>query len=469
MGRLALIAMHALETSPLLAAPDWLDKTAIVAVDRAWTWRDVHAQSIELAARLEPGTAICNLCNSRLAFLVTMLAALRRGCAQVLPPSAGPLELSSLLRGHQVATVVVDDEAGESMWAGHPGCLRFTPASRARSSSGASIEAWLPQWNAPSTVLYTSGSTGTPEPHPKTLAQLARGAQVLAARIDEEVSGGVASLGRIVCSVAPQHMFGLEASVMFPLIAGTPVCEARPLLPADVAALFAQAHDGAAWVATPLHLRAFAQADMELPHCRMVLASTMPMSQGLADQAERFSQSPVLEIYGSTETGVLAMRRTARDETWRPVDGVALQAQADGTLVRGSHFSSPLQLADVVEPGAHGVFSLRGRRGDIIKIAGRRASLASLNLCLQDLPGLKDGVLHLPSTGADTQRLALIYSGPPLEIVATRRWLRDRLDPVFVPRVFIKVDQLPRTGPGKLSRAALDEICEAHSRGGRHA
>jgi acyl-coenzyme A synthetase/AMP-(fatty) acid ligase len=154
---------------------------------------------------------------------------------------------------------------------------------------------------------------------------------------------------------------------------------------------------------------------------------------------------------------------------WRPVDGVIVQPLGDGTVVQGSHFTSPLRLADHVEQGEHGTFSLLGRRGDIIKIAGRRASLASLNLCLQELPGLADGVLHLPSTGPDTQRLVLIHSGPPLDIVAARRWLRDRMDPVFVPRVFIKVDQLPRTGPGKLSRAALDEICDTHLHGAREA
>jgi acyl-coenzyme A synthetase/AMP-(fatty) acid ligase len=464
-----MTAMYAIEASPLLADPRFLDRAAIVAAESAWTWRDVHAQAIALAARMETGTAICNLCNSRLAFLVTTLAALRRGCVQVLPPSAGPMELATMLRDHHVSTVVVDDDEGETRWAAHAGCLRFNAAPTPSTWVPAHIDAWLPQWDAQSTVLYTSGSTGTPESHPKTLGQLVRGAQVLAARLEEEVPGGAVALSQIVCSVAPQHMFGLEASVMLPLVTGTPVCEARPLLPADVASMFAQAPQGTAWVATPLHLRAFAQVEMGLPHCCVVLASTMPMSQGLAEQAERFSGSPVLEIYGSTETGVLAMRRTARGLAWRPVDGVIVQPLGDGTVVQGSHFTSPLRLADHVEQGEHGTFSLLGRRGDIIKIAGRRASLASLNLCLQELPGLADGVLHLPSTGPDTQRLVLIHSGPPLDIVAARRWLRDRMDPVFVPRVFIKVDQLPRTGPGKLSRAALDEICDTHLHGAREA
>ena len=48
---------------------------------------------------------------------------------------------------------------------------------------------------------------------------------------------------------------------------------------------------------------------------------------------------------------------------------------------------------------------LLGRQADLVKIGGRRASLAGLNLLLQDLPGLHDGVFYLPDTGDPTERL----------------------------------------------------------------
>ena len=96
----------------------------------------------------------------------------------------------------------------------------------------------------------------------------------------------------------------------------------------------------------------------------------------------------------------------------------------------------------VIEP--NGSFTLLGRQADLVKIAGRRASLAGLNLLLQDMPGLEDGVFYLPSTSNPTERLCLIYAGAPLDRAATRRWLRTRLDPVFLPRDFILLDRLPR-------------------------
>jgi acyl-coenzyme A synthetase/AMP-(fatty) acid ligase len=150
------------------------------------------------------------------------------------------------------------------------------------------------------------------------------------------------------------------------------------------------------------------------------------------------------------------MRRTARETRWSPLDGVSLDPVEGATLGRGAHFASPVQLLDEIVVEANGSFTLLGRQADLVKIAGRRASLAGLNLLLQDLPGLGDGVFYLPATGNPTERLCLIYAGPPLERAAARRWLRARLDPVFLPRDFIRLDRMPRSETGKLRLHSLD-------------
>jgi len=65
-------------------------------------------------------------------------------------------------------------------------------------------------------------------------------------------------------------------------------------------------------------------------------------------------------------------------------------------------------------------------------------------------------VFYLPATGNPTERLCLIYSGPPLERAAVRRWLRARLDPVFLPRDLIRLERMPRSETGKLPLHSLD-------------
>ncbi len=276
-------------------------------------------------------------------------------------------------------------------------------------------------------------------------------------RLAREIDGGLSAIRRIVCSVPPQHMFGVEASVMFSLVHAIPVQEGRPLLPADVQQAFAGS-PATAWIATPLLLRGLVQSGEVLSNCNLVVASTMPLTQQLAQQTEDLVGAPVLEIYGSTETGVLAMRRSAHEAAWTPVRGVRVERVNGATLGYGSHFSSPVPLPDKIEIDSTGSFKLLGRSTDMIKIGGRRASLAGLNLLLEDLPGLEDGVFYLPATTNPTERLCLIYSGPGLDRAGVEKWLRARLDSAFLPRTFVHVDKLPRSDTGKLPRQALDAL-----------
>ncbi|MEJ6022742.1 AMP-binding protein [Ramlibacter sp. PS4R-6] len=447
--------------TPLAGAARHLDRAAVVGGARPWTWREVHAASLALAARLREGATVCNLCGTRAGFLVAWLAALRRGCAQVLPPSGGAGDLVSILRSNTDPIIVVDDASlVEAGWAKHAQCLVFDASPPPSLPSGDEL-AWTPDAESQLVRLYTSGSTGTPEAQHKTLGHLARGAQVLLARLRQELRGEQDAIARIVCSVPPQHMFGLETSVMLSLIGGMPVQEGRPLLPGDVCGALADSHGSALWIATPVHLRAFTQAGERAMGARLVIASTMQLAPALAAEAEALVAAPVMEIYGSTETGAIAMRRTAHETAWRALDGVRLQSSPEGTQAWGGHFESPRQLSDHIELAADGSFRLLGRHGDMLKIAGRRASLAGLNQLLQEMPGLQDGVFFLPASDSPTQRLVLVYAGE-LARDAVLAWLRGRMDPVFLPRTVIRVERLPRAASGKLPRAALEEIHAAY-------
>ena len=429
----------------------------MIGARHVWTWRQVHAASIALALRLPEACAVCNLCNSRVGFLVTWLAALRKHFLTILPPSGGHADLSAILKSVARVLVVVDGpQALQAPWREQADCLTYLPEWQASPDSAEPL-AWQPAWDDIAVRLYTSGSSGAPEPQPKTLTQLATGALVLGERLDEEIDGGMKTIERIVCSVPPQHMFGVECSVMLSLVHAIPVLDRRPLLSADVRAAFADPAL-AAWIATPLHLRSLVQAGEALPNCSVVIASTMALAQPLARTTEALVGAPVLEIYGSTETGVLALRRTVRDASWRPVNGVRLESAAGATTARGTHFASPVALSDRIEIDASGRFSLLGRHADLVKIAGRRASLAGLDLLLQDVPGLEDGVFYLPDTGNPAERLCLIYCGPALDRAALLAWLRPRLDPAFLPRTVIRVERLPRADNGKLPRQALDRV-----------
>jgi hypothetical protein len=291
----------------------------------------------------------------------------------------------------------------------------------------------------------------------------------------------------VVGSVPPQHMFGLEATVMLPWQSGIPVHGQRPLLAADLAQVLAQYSLPCWWMTTAAHLRAPLCA-AQAPSMRRllgVLASTMRLPPELAAEAESTWQVPALEIYGSTETGALAIRRTASETAWRPLDGVRLwngdesagsgHDGAKGTMTAarprswagGGHIEPPVELTDELELMADGRFLLLGRANDLVKVGGKRASLAALDQHLCAIPGVSDGawlfaddVLPLAANdeSGSLRRPVAFYVSATLSPQQVAAALRTRIDPVFMPRPLYQVAVMPRNATGKLPRSALVEL-----------
>jgi acyl-coenzyme A synthetase/AMP-(fatty) acid ligase len=154
---------------------------------------------------------------------------------------------------------------------------------------------------------------------------------------------------------------------------------------------------------------------------------------------------------------VIARRRSAIEDAWTPLAGVSVTPQPDGMLVRAAHLPQPVLLADLVEVGEDGRFLLRGRRADLLEIAGKRASLGDLTRRLLAIAGVQDGVVFQLDDADDigVHRIAALVVAPTLVEADILRALRRSIDPVFLPRRLRCVDALPRNETGKLPRVAL--------------
>jgi acyl-coenzyme A synthetase/AMP-(fatty) acid ligase len=187
----------------------------------------------------------------------------------------------------------------------------------------------------------------------------------------------------------------------------------------------------------------------------------MPLE--LAQAAEARFGGPLLEVFGSTETCVIASRRAAGDELWTLYDEVQLHPQPDGTQVRAPQLEQPITLADLVTLHDGGRrFRLCGRHADLLEIAGKRASLGDLTHRLLAIPGVTDGVVfQLDGNDAmGVQRIAALAVAPDLDEQTIVEALRRAVDPVFLPRRLTLVAALPRNETGKLPRAALQALLE---------
>ncbi|MBN8481939.1 MAG: acyl-CoA synthetase [Xanthomonadales bacterium] len=403
-----------------------------------------------IAAALPASGSAINLCEDRYAFIASFCAVGARGQTTLLPPSRTRDAVDCALAAHPGSYVLTDTALDPS-----PEPLVRLPVLR-------SIPAGCDDFVTfdPATVVaigFTSGSTGQPKANAKTWLNFDVGSRLNADVLVPVLGLADGSPASIVATVPPQHMYGMEMSVLLPLFGPFAVHAGKPFFAADIATALAEVPAPRMLVTTPVHLRAILADRVQLPPVAAIVSATAPLPQGLAVAAEARFGAPLIELFGSTETCVIAHRRAAVDSAWRLHPGVRLRPQPDGTLVEASHLSQPVLLQDLVELLPDARFILRGRNADLLEIAGKRASLSDLTRRLLALDGVVDAVVfQLDDVDArGIQRVAALAVAPtrdPAELLAA---LRDQIDPVFLPRPLRRVDRLPRNETGKLPRSEL--------------
>jgi acyl-CoA synthetase (AMP-forming)/AMP-acid ligase II len=441
-------------------------------LDAPLAWRDgvpvSTRQFLADVARFAPilpaeGKAV-NLCVDRYAFAVSLAAALVRGHASLLPPDARPDTLARLLEsGGSKLFALTDDPQLVT-----PGMSRVLIEDRSSPEGGEGLEVPLIDGAMHAVSLLTSGSTGVPQPHAKRWDTLVGDVAVAVERLSRLL--GLPSLAglTLVATVPVQHSYGLESSALLAMLGGAAFESGRPFFPADVAKTLASVPRPRALVTTPFHLKTLLLSGIELPAVDLILSATAPLSPQLAAQAEQALGGVLIEIYGSTESGQVATRRTTQSDIWENFGSIRVHAEpgeGDGPerfIFSGDFLPEPTPMADVLELLDERRFRLFGRANDLIHVAGRRSSLAHLNYHLNSIAGVEDGAFWLPDEVADgVVRPVAFVVAPTLsagEIIAA---LRQRLEPVFVPRRVVQVKAFPREGTGKLTVRALREFALA--------
>ncbi|CAG2143260.1 AMP-binding protein [Ralstonia mannitolilytica] len=446
------------------------------SLDDTIAWRDgtpvpvrtFVADVTALAARLPAGAHVFNACTDRYRFAVGVCATLVARKVSLLPP----MQTAQMVR--QLAAFAPDVFClydTEDCPVALPG-LRY-PDDLAADAPAAAV----PQIEAsrPVAVLFTSGSTGTPVPHRKTWGALVQCMHTAAARLGLDDGRPVTLVG----TVPPQHMYGFEMTVLLALQAGLAFSSRQPFYPADIRETLDAVPQPRVLVTSPVHLRALLASEPTLPCASLVLSATAPLSEALAREAESRLAAPLIEIYGSTETGQIASRRSANETAWHLYPDVRMQARPDTAgdegptiWVSGGHVQTPVPMGDAIELLDDTRFHLHGRKADLINIAGKRSSLAYLNHQLTSIPGVVDGVFFMPDAapaaphahgGTAVTRLVALVVAPELAAADVLRALHERVDAAFLPRPLLLVDALPRNETGKLQRDVLAALVARHA------
>lgn len=383
---------------------------------------------------------VLNMCQDRYAFLVGFAAALCHNQTTLLPPNQTP-EILQQLAGEYPDCYYLTD--GQERIAGLecftlklntvPDCLSMENPRFLDSHIAA--------------IAFTSGTTGTPRPNPKSWGSMVQ----IAKKTGERLTNSTANPVTIVSTVPHQHMYGLETSIMLPLQQGWSIYSGRPFFPEDIASVLHRQQSQLILVSTPIHLRACVMEQSRFPEVKYTLSATAPLSKHLAKQVEALFHTTIVEIYGFAEAGSIATRRPTQEGSWTLLPELTLVSHTNGYAVSTPYFSDPVPIPDTIQSATPQQFTLEGRPNHLINIGGHRASLDALNAQLLSIDRVIDGAFYMPEEkeGSVTRLVAFVVApGETADSILTR--LRTKVAPVFLPRPIYLVDALPRNHTGKL-------------------
>ncbi|MGR4067252.1 AMP-binding protein [Billgrantia sp. C5P2] len=377
--------------------------------------------------------------------------------------------LAALWESGRIAVLPADDRPAtlERLAAEVDGTLPETPGEQRVNEATAPA---IPESLSPAAtafVLYTSGSTGDPVRLVKRFDQL--DAELAAhAELWPLADSGVIS------QVSHQHIYGLLTGVLHPLCAGVPFCGDECRYPEVLAVRLQEAGDAGlapVVVSSPAQLSRLPEhlPWNGLPRPSRVFSSGAPLATEHARRAESLLHAPVIEIYGSTETGGIAQRRQTQGSNWQALPGVELSIVDERLTLRSPFLEDPQgwwQQPDRVAPAAAG-FELLGRADRLVKIAGKRVSLDHIEQSLAALPEVSEArCIDLDrSDGRLGAVVALRDACIPHRhdtrhelIQRLRTHLSGHLERVAIPRYWRFVEALPSNAQGKLDRGLVDRL-----------
>lgn len=340
--------------------------------------------------------------------------------------------------------------------------------------------------------MYSSGSTGRPKgivhlQHDMAYSEAAFARHVLKLTPDD------------ICFSVPKMFFayGFGNSVTFPFTVGA----ATLLLPGQPKpeAIFAAIEQfrptvffGLPTLYTALTKAAGAQS-VDFSSLRLAVSAAEVLSAEVFNAWKALNGLEIVEGLGSTEVlhvylsnlpgakklGAAGRRVPGYEVALKDKDGDPVGEGGEGILwVRGDsatplYWNRPDKTAETIRDGgwiytgdrfvrdADGFYFFRGRADDLIKVSGQWVYPLEVELCLAEHPDVRECAVvavELPDRRM-TLRAVVAMNQPTFDTAVATRSLQDfvkaRLLPYKYPREVRFLEELPKTGTGKIDRQAL--------------
>jgi len=340
--------------------------------------------------------------------------------------------------------------------------------------------------------MYSSGSTGRPKgivhlQHDMAYSELAFARNVLKLTPDD------------ICFSVPKIFFayGFGNAITFPFSIGaaTLLLPGQPK-PATVFAAIERFRPTVFYGLPTLYTsmtKAENAAATDFSSLRMALSAAEILAAEVFNGWKALTGLEIIEGLGSTEAlhiylsnsaekkklGAAGMRVPGYEILLRDKDGRDVADGEEGIMwVRGDsntplYWNRPDKTAETIREGgwiytgdrfvrdADGFHFFRGRADDLVKISGQWVYPLEVELCLADHPDVRECAVfasELPDRRM-TLKAVVVMNVSAFDQGNTTRKLQDyvktKLLPYKYPREVLFIDELPKTGTGKIDRQAL--------------
>jgi fatty-acyl-CoA synthase len=331
-------------------------------------------------------------------------------------------------------------------------------------------------------VIQTSGTTGRP-----------KGAQRSAAAAGLRSLANLISIvpyhrnDTILCPAPLFHSFGL-ATFTFATALGATLVLPEKFDPEGSLQLI-EKHRCTAASFVPVMISRILQLDddvkdaYDLSSLRIVLASGSSMSPELRTSAMELFGEVLYDLYGSTEAGWVAIARPEDiknnpKSVGRPVPGIEIAVfDPEGERLPQGESGEIFARSDVAFEGYttgdskkeregfmslgdagyiddEGFLFVEGRADDMVVIGGENVYPIEIEEVIESLSGVKEAAVVGIDDPEYGQVLAAFVSGSTSAVQVEQK-CRDELASFKVPRRIEIVDELPRTGTGKVLKREL--------------
>ncbi|MDO4698016.1 MAG: class I adenylate-forming enzyme family protein [Pasteurellaceae bacterium] len=308
--------------------------------------------------------------------------------------------------------------------------------------------------------LKTSGSSGQAKIIKKTARQMWQEAEALAQALPFSLNEDIQVIG----SVSVQHLYGLTFRIFLPLFMGWQLGGKQLHYPEYL--LAESKHHRTLWVSSPALLSNLNLASLD-DHLQIagIISSGGSLPEATAAALRQKLPCPLVEIYGSTETGVIAHRQQAG--LWQPMPNSQIGLNEQGALwVESPWIAAREQTADAVNLHPEG-FELLGRIDRIVKLGDKRLSLVRLEQALLQHSAVQDCYIALhPDHPRPVAWVALtshgvtaFQQGRKALIAELRQHLSQTQEKFALPRYWRFSLTLPRNSQSKIRRTDFEQIC----------